>query len=156
MAKAYRYQGALALVRLHERQLGLFLKTWRQAKAAGLRLPSTQDPDYASLDSLLRHVLSSSRGYLNWICGSLGLDDPGIDPPPGPERIAVQADAYAGHLLHRWSLPLAGVDENRFFQPQYPSNWGPDYCIEAMLEHAVSHPMRHELQLMTLMGESAP
>jgi hypothetical protein len=34
----------------------------------------------------------------------------------------------------------------------YPSRWGTEYCIDAMLEHAVMHPIRHEFQLRNLMG----
>ncbi len=45
----YRYRGARALVLLHERAQRALLPVWRRAKAAQITLPSTKDPDYASL-----------------------------------------------------------------------------------------------------------
>jgi hypothetical protein len=40
----YEYRGARALVLLHERYLREYLAAWRRAKAAGVTLPSTDDP----------------------------------------------------------------------------------------------------------------
>lgn len=37
--------------------------------------------------------------------------------------------------------------------PEYPSRWKTLYCVDAMLEHAVMHPIRHAFQLEELMGE---
>ena len=79
MSVAYRYGGARALVRLHERHLWEFWATWCEARNAGLQLPETEDSNYASLEVLLHHVLGSARGYLQWICTQLELPDPGID-----------------------------------------------------------------------------
>jgi hypothetical protein len=47
-------------------------------------------------------------------------------------------------------LQLISIEESKFFDAVYKSNWGTDYCIEAMLEHAVMHPIRHEFQLKEL------
>ena len=70
---------------------------------------------------------------------------------PELERIELSADAFLKHLLERWDLPLRDVPEERFFDRTYASNWDAEYCIEAMLEHAVMHPIRHEFQLINLM-----
>jgi len=43
------------------------------------------------------------------------------------------------------------VPEARFAEV-HRSNWGEDFTLESMLEHAVVHPMRHALQLEELMG----
>jgi hypothetical protein len=103
------------------------------------------------METLLRHPLKSSRGYITWICQKLELPDPGIDPVPELEQIEHSADAFLAHLLERWELPLRDVPEERFFDRTYTSNWDVDYCIEGMLEHAVMHPIRHEFQLVNLM-----
>lgn len=147
----YRYGGARALVLLHERHLRSFLDVWKEAKAAGVMLPETENPDYESLDTLLRHVLAAARSYLTWMCENLRLPDPDIRPAPDVTEIEAQADAYVNHLLERWRLPLADVEEERFDNPTFTSRWGVDYCIDAMLEHAVMHPIRHEFQLANLM-----
>ena len=103
------------------------------------------------METLLRHPLKSSRGYIIWICQKLELPDPGIDPVPELEDIELSADAFLAHLMERWELPLREVPEERFFDRTYASNWDTEYCIEAMLEHAVMHPIRHEFQLVNLM-----
>ena len=41
---------------------------------------------------------------------------------------------------------MADVPGKRFNET-YASAWGVDYCIDAMLEHAVMHPLRHTAQL---------
>jgi hypothetical protein len=70
---------------------------------------------------------------------------------PVIEQIESSADAFLEHLLERWDLPLREIPEERFFDRTYTSNWDAEYCIEAMLEHAVMHPIRHEFQLLNLM-----
>jgi hypothetical protein len=149
--KEYSYGGARALVALHKLRMHLFLETWQKAKKAGIILPETTDPSYKSMETLLRHSLKASRGYIIWICQKLELPDPGIDPLPELEHIENTAEAFLAHLLERWELPLCDVPEEHFFDRAYASNWETEYCIEAMLEHAVMHPIRHEFQLVNLM-----
>jgi hypothetical protein len=110
----YRYRGARALVLLHERSMRELLSTWLRAKAAGLRLPETTDPDYLSLESLLHHVLRSARGYMTWMCEKLGLPDPDIDPAPEAPCVERDAARWTEHLLACWQPPLAGIEEARF------------------------------------------
>jgi uncharacterized damage-inducible protein DinB len=150
----YRYRGARALVLLHERSLRELLAAWHLAKAADVRLPETTDPDYASLEALLHHVLRSARGYLTWLCEKLGLPDPGVEPAPEAAHVQRDAARSVEHLLARWRLPLAGIDEARFNEV-FQTRWGIDMCLESMLEHAVLHPLRHRFQLEELM-EKAP
>ncbi len=147
----YRDRGARALVLLHEVHLRAFVALWKRARAAGLVLPPCADPDYASLESLLRHVLRAARGYMTWICASLELEDPGIAEAPPVAGIGDAADRYVTELLARWRTPLAGVAEERFGAPEHRSRWGVLYCIDAMLEHAVMHPIRHSFQLESLL-----
>ena len=150
----YRYRGARALVLLHERELRTFLATFRRAQAWGVRLPETDDPDYASLAALLRHVLGAAAGYLRWTTKVLELPDPGVDQAPALDVIDAKAEAYLEHVLDRWWSPLRDVPAERF-EEVHPSNWGTPYSVDAMLEHAVVHPMRHAFQLEELMGEGA-
>ncbi len=148
--KKYRYNGARSLVLLHEKYLNSLLQTWREAKNLNIVLPETEDSDYKSLDTLLRHIFRAARGYMTWMCDKLNLPDPDIRPAPEPERIEVEADEYLGHLFHKWRTPLTEIAEDKFHSPTYTSRWGVEYCIDAMLEHAVMHPIRHEYQLRNL------
>jgi hypothetical protein len=149
--EGYRYRGARALVLLHERELRGFVATWRRAVAWGVRLPATDDPDCASANAMARHVLSAAGRYMIWLTQKLGLPDPGIAAAPPVEEIEAAADGYLEHVLERWREPLRDVPDERFVE-SHVSNWGEDFTLESMLEHAVVHPMRHALQLEELMG----
>jgi uncharacterized damage-inducible protein DinB len=152
--KKYKYNGARSLVLLHEHYLGACLQTWRETKRLKITLPETDDKDYQSLETLLKHILRAARGYMTWMCDQLNLPDPEIEPVPEEDQIEAQADAYISHLLGKWRLPLAEISEEKFHAPTYTSRWGVEYCIDAMLEHAVMHPIRHEFQLRNLLKAS--
>ncbi len=147
----YVYGGVRALVELHATHLRSFVEAWKRASAAGLEMPSTDDEACATLEMLLRHVLGAARGYMVWTCGVLELDDPGIDKVPDE---LTDLDTYVDHLLERWDGPLTGLTQKQADRGVYPSSWGTEYCIDAMLEHAVMHPIRHERQLERLMGDN--
>jgi hypothetical protein len=148
----YTYRGARAMVILHEAHMRSFLTVWEEAKKSNLGLPETKDPDYASLDTLLRHVLGAAGGYLRWMCEMLELPDPEIETRPEVEEIAAGAGSYLDHVMDRWKAPLARVPEKRFEDVEYKARWGTLFSIDAMMEHAVMHPIRHEFQLRELMG----
>ncbi len=150
----YRWRGARALVLLHDREMRALTPVWRRAVRAGVRLPETDDPDHASLAALLHHALRASRGYMTWLCEKLNLPDPAIDPAPGADTVERDADLYLEHLLARWRLPLAGLDEEPFRQT-HKTRWGEDMTCEGMLEHAVMHPIRHRFQLEELLEAQA-
>ena len=149
---AYRSRAVRALVLLHEEHLRRFLLTWKRARAATVVLPTTADPAYVSLDTLLRHVLGAARGYMVWMCEVLDLPDPEIRVPPEPAVLAQDPESYMEHVLERWRSPLLDVGDERLETPEYPSRWQTRYCIDAMLEHAVTHPIRHAFQLDELLG----
>ena len=143
---SFQYRGARAMVLLHEQHMREFLETWRAFRASGLPMPETKDPDYASPQLLLRHVLGAARSYMTWMCEKLGYPDPGIDPAPDVTEIEAKAGAYLEHVIKGWRAPLSGLSEERSSE-EYKSRWGTVYCIDGMLEHAVMHPIRHTFQL---------
>lgn len=153
---AYRYGGARTMVFLHGQYLQKFLEVWQKAKVSKIVLPQTDDPNYVSMETLLRHVLGAAGSYMIWMCEKLGLPDPEIKPPPKLEIIEAEAEPYLTHLISQWQMPLAEVEEERFHKPEYPSNWGTRYCVDAMLEHAVMHPILHRVQLQELLEEQLP
>lgn len=156
MTDPYTSSAARALVSLHETHLRECLVVWKQAKAAKLQLPETDNEHYRSLETLLEHILGAPRGYLVWICRQLELPDPDLRPAPGVDTTQAEADSYLEHLLERWSLALVDVEEEKLYSPEYPSNGGTHHhCIDIMLEHAVMHPIRHEFQLKELLQAQA-
>ena len=151
----WAHRGARALVLLHERELHAFLETWRRARAAGLALPATDDPDYVSLEALLRHVLACARYYLTWIGETLELDLPELREAPAVEAVADEADPYLEYLLAAWRAALRDVEGKRFDRTQAAVAWGPTYCVDALAEHAVMPPVRHRFQLEELLSGPA-
>jgi hypothetical protein len=92
-------------------------------------------------------VLGSAGGYMVWVCEVLELPDPEIQSIPDAAAIVRDAEEYMEHVLERWRAPLCDVPNARLETPEYPSRWQTRYCIDAMLEHAVMHPIRHAFQL---------
>jgi hypothetical protein len=144
----YRSRAVRAMVLLHEEHLRRFVHTWRLALAIPVSLPPADDPNYASLGELGRHVLSAAGGYLAWICEVLRIPDPGVDPAPEAIAIVRDADAYLEHVLAHWRAEsLRQIADEQLESPEYASSWRTRYCIDSMLEHAVMHPIRHAFQL---------
>ncbi len=154
----YASRGARALVLLHDQALTEFVSVWRDAERAAIVLPETDDPDYASMHALLAHVLGAASGYMRWCCEMLELPEPDLPPRPSPDTVADETDALLAHTLAGWRAPLAGVADERLHRPEFVSRWGVRYCVDAMLEHAVMHPLRHSFQLRQLMtsGPATP
>ena len=89
------------------------------------------------------------------MCEQLELPDPQIGRTPELHVIQAEAEGYLVHLIDRWRSPLAEIEVERFSRPEYPSAWGTKYCIDAMLEHAVVHPILHRVQLQELLEEQS-
>lgn len=150
-ARDYKYRGAWALVQLHDREMRAFLATWRRARSANIKLPHSEDLDCQSLEHMLRHVLGASRGYITWICNVLEIPEPALEAVPDASEVSDRADDYLDDLLARWDGPLVALTEEQAVVPEHVSRWKVRYCIDAMLEHAVMHPIRHRFQLECLL-----
>jgi len=143
-----------ALVLLHDQRMRAFLPVWKEAERKNVPLPRSENPSYQSYGALLRHVLGAGRGYLAWIAESLALSDPGLPEAPPADRIGAEADSYMEALLRAWGGSLAGVEQSRLRDKRYA--WRSlEMYVETMLEHAVVHPERHQLQLTELIREAA-
>jgi len=145
----FRHRGVAALVALQGIHLQNFYNTWKEAAENEIILPQTTDPDYKSLDTLLFHVFNSSKNYVLWICRNLNIPMPEIHNVPNVAVIRKNASLYLEHLSGEWKNPLKVLDE-KALDKVFKSNSGIDTSIEAMLEHAVMHPIRHEYQLKNL------
>ena len=151
----YKYGGAQTLVVLHEQYLREFLDVWRTADQRGIALPKTSNPNYESRAALLAHVLGCAGRYLVWICEQLALPEPEVEQWPDPEDLVPRAEEHMEQVLEAWRKPLRALTEERAYEPAHRSRWGPPYCIDAMLEHAVMHPIRHAHQLRQLLSDSS-
>jgi uncharacterized damage-inducible protein DinB len=149
--ETWTYRGVRALVILHERELRRFVETWKKAKAEDVGLENTGYEPGTTLDGILAHVMHWARDYVVWSCEKLRLDGPLCPPVPDEEQLAREVDDYMQHVLEWWKKPFRNLPEDAFSEPQYRTRWGSVYPVEALLEHAVVHPMRHRLQLEELM-----
>ncbi|MGD8413258.1 MAG: hypothetical protein PVF33_03450 [Candidatus Latescibacterota bacterium] len=146
------YPGADALVELHEYHLRRFLEQWRRAKKRDLTLPETKDKSYRSLDALLLHVMSCASRYIDWSARALGIPPPPLPELPGEEGIEAAADGVLEEILEAWRTPMSHLPYGAFDSAAQKAWWGTPYSVDAMLEHAVMHPIRHEWQLRKLSG----
>src|SRR3954447_1218890 len=128
----YRSRAVRAMVLLHEEHLRRFVRTWRVALASSTSLPPTDDPAYASLEALGRHVLSAAGGYMIWMCEVLALPNPGIRSAPDTAAIVRDADDYLEHVLERGRAPRREGPDERLETPEYPSRW------QTCFSHAIS------------------
>lgn len=145
--EAWTWNGARVLSELHARRLREFVDLWKRARVRGLELPEASRADYGSWDGLLIHVLGSAGSYLVWVCEELDWPRPAFERDPEPAGFAARADAHLEAVLAAWDSRLRALTEQQADGPARLSRWGTPYCIDAMLEHAVMHPVRHGFQL---------
>jgi hypothetical protein len=151
----FKSRGVRALVMLQMDEMNRLFVVWKKAKRLGVKLPRTRDPAYQSLDLLMRHPLRACRGYLTWLCEVLGRPDPQVADPPEPENVAAQGAAYLMLLEKAWGRHMAWMPGKVLDSfTVHTSRWGAPMTVEAMLEHAVAHPMRHRFQLEELIAKT--
>jgi hypothetical protein len=107
---------------------------------------------YRSLETLVIHVLDCSSRYISWTAAALELPPPELPASPAEGEVEGEGDRLLEEILQAWRMPLAEVPLKSFVSGTHPAWWGTGYCVDAMLEHAVMHPLRHEWQLKNLMS----
>ena len=113
---------------------------------------------------IICHVTSANFNYACWIFRVLGRLDAAIEQQEN-EAFRARVRSFTSVEEHeegsraaatRYYAALAEIvpdDLDRDFK----TNWGPMISIEAMLEHAFAHLIRHRRQLEVLLGmRSAP
>src|SRR5438128_3574092 len=114
-ALAYRSRAVRALVLLHDEHVRRFLVVWKQAQAASVVLPKTDDPAYASLETLLRHVLGAARGYMTWMCEVLESGS----VPRASAHLRAGVDGEAANARASSSPGRSGPPPGRFSSCRY-------------------------------------
>lgn len=151
---AFKSRGVRALVQLQMKEMDQLFVVWKKAKRAGVKLPKTSDPAYQSIDLLMRHPLRSCRGYLTWLCEVLGRPDPKVPDAPEAEKVSARGAAYLKVLAKAWEKNMSWMPGEVLDSPDvHTSRWGAPMTVEAMFEHAVTHPMRHRFQLEELLAK---
>lgn len=148
----FKSNAVRSCVELHETELRRFYETWLAFRAAGLTLPETTDPSYASVDTLGGHVLRAARNYLTWIGDCVKRPVTDVDLDDDRVSVAGKGRAFMEEVLAAWRRHLADLEDSELSPAMFKARWGDDYGIEQMLEHAIVHPMRHRVQLDRLMA----
>jgi hypothetical protein len=68
----------------------------------------------------------------------------------GEEGIEAAADRVMEAILEAWRAPMLHLPYSAFASATHEAWWGTPFSVDAMLEHAVMHPIRHEWQLKKL------
>lgn len=150
----FQSRAVRALVFMHEDALRGFLPLWREARALNVLLPVTDDPYDRSLEHLLQHVLHSAGQYLTRVSAHLHRPAPLLPALPDTAQVAQEAEAYVEHLLWVWRETLRDVQDADMEPEIYTP--GMHYWLDAMLEHAAFHPLRHAFQLRELIAAQTP
>ncbi|MFN0151202.1 MAG: hypothetical protein ACKVU1_10920 [bacterium] len=113
---------------------------------------------------ILCHVTFATFSYACWISRVLGRLELAVEKEEKAAFLArVQSFTSAGEFdegsrfaAARYYAALAEIAPDDFDR-DFKANWGPMFSIEAMLEHALVHLIRHRRQLEIHLGmRSAP
>jgi uncharacterized damage-inducible protein DinB len=151
----FKSRAVMSLVELHEQEWRRFWETWDRFVAAGAPMPDARgDADYQSPGHLVGHVARAARNYLTWIGDQLGRPVKDVDLEMDSLKIAARAKEFVAEVLTAWRRHLPAVEDAELEPATYKSRWGVLFTIEAMLEHAVVHPMRHRIQLERILAKA--
>jgi len=110
------------------------------------------------------HVTFATLSYACWLSRVLGRLDVAVEQSEKAAFLArVRSFASAAefeegsrHAAARYYVTVAEIAADDF-DKDFKTNWGPMFSIEAMLEHAFVHLIRHRRQLEIHLGmRSAP
>jgi len=109
----------------------------------------TKDSDCKSIQTVLTHVVCSGYNYTIYIENSIGVNKPRV------ERVVCNSvDQYIDQLNLMFGYCVDFFRQKRNLQIQQTDNskkvmvnWGQQYNIEQLLEHAIVHILRHRRQI---------
>ncbi len=110
---------------------------------------NTSDLDCKSIERILSHVINSGYGYTIYIENSLGLNK--IRPE---KKLWNNANEYTAQLNLMFeycenffsSHPDITLEEHDNSK-KIKVNWGQQYDVEQLMEHAIVHILRHRRQI---------
>ena len=109
----------------------------------------TKDTDCKSIQTILTHVVCSGYNYTIYIENSTGVNKPRVE-----RVICNSVDQYIDQInlmfgycedffRQKRNLPIQQTDNSK----KIIVNWGQQYDIEQLLEHAIVHVLRHRRQV---------
>lgn len=153
MSKAALSGAVQALLDEYERaikDLMVVIEPLSEPDLALIRDPRTEDPDCVSIQTILSHVVHSGYGYTVYMENFLG-----IASARPPKELLASAREYRLQLqeMHRYCCGFferhhtgLTIEENDPAK-KIRTNWGQQYDIEQLMEHAIVHILRHRRQI---------
>ncbi len=155
MTRTYRSGFVGALIDEFERaseELLTVLDGISEEEYERVRDTETQDESCRSIQTVFTHVVRAGYGHANLVRKAWGIDRrkwEGELIPRGEARNAVAGMVpYASATFDgRWNL---SYEEAEALKMQ--SGWGTTYDLEQILEHMVTHVLRHRRQIERFLG----
>ncbi len=118
-------------------------------KLCAIADPATKDPDCASIQTVLSHVVQSGYTYVveirKWLGEEVDYKPIVALPSVGLYQIALQKmfDYNVQLFEDHPNLVMETFDSDK----KIKARWGQRYDVEQMMEHAIVHVLRHRRQI---------
>lgn len=112
----------------------------------------TNDPDCKSIQAILSHVVCSGYGYTIYMENSIGFNKPRLEREMFDEvnryieRLELMFEYTENFFRSNPGLIIEQKDNSK----KITVNWGQQYDIEQLFEHAIVHVLRHRRQIENL------
>lgn len=110
---------------------------------------TTTDEDCKSIQTILTHVICSGYGYIIYIENYLGTNKPRLDKITYEnvnnyiEQLNLMFEYSLNFFQENSNLEIEQLDNTK----KINVNWGQQYDIEQLVEHAIVHILRHRRQI---------
>jgi uncharacterized damage-inducible protein DinB len=158
--KSYRDGAIGALLDEYERavdELKMLLKTIDASVYKMILDDKTDDPDCASIESIMNHVVRAGYGYANYIRRQFG--DPFTERK---QQYDVATPGAACHHLDEMMVYTietlsnkADITFEEILRNIIETTWGQRYDMDQLMEHAVMHIHRHRRQIEKVLTKRA-
>jgi len=109
----------------------------------------TKDPDCRSIQTILSHIICSGYGYTIYIENSIGANKPRLEREtfhsisPYIDHLRLMFEYCENFFNSNINLTIEQTDNSK----KITVNWGQQYDIEQLFEHAIVHILRHRRQI---------
>jgi len=156
MPKTYREGSIGALMDEYERaakDLQKLLRTIDDETYTRILDTKTKDKDCRSIENIMNHVVRAGYGYSNYIRKQFGEEfiERKMTYEVGTPKLAIaelnNALKYTEeNLSNKWKMSWRKIQSNIIH-----TNWGQDFDMDQLLEHAIVHILRHRRQIEKLL-----
>ncbi len=109
----------------------------------------TDDPDCKSIQTILSHVVCSGYGYTIYIENFIGFNKPRLERETFDnvsqyiDQLKLMFEYCENFFKANTNLKIEQTENSK----KITVNWGQQYDIEQLLEHAIVHILRHRRQI---------